>query len=149
MSRLFCAAVKLVHLNEPNFAVLLQIKEFNVPRGKGDDVGRGAMGNVFKACDQNNNKLQSCNISYKSIKDPDSRRGNKLSHNLWLLSRLRGIHRLWGVWTKAGHHTYLFPERLFCWKCPAEQKQTHHPGEKPSSGSQRGRTDAAKSHHPL
>lgn len=41
VSRLFCAAVKLIHLNGLNFAVLLQIKGLKVPGGERDDVGRG------------------------------------------------------------------------------------------------------------
>lgn len=59
MSRLFCAAVKLLHLNGLNFAVLLQIKDLKVPREKGDDVGRGVhcMSKVCEAFDRNNNML--------------------------------------------------------------------------------------------
>lgn len=56
MSRLLCAAVILLHLNRLNFPILLQIKGLEVPREKRDDVGWGGhcMGNVCKACEQNN-----------------------------------------------------------------------------------------------
>lgn len=56
MSRLFCAAVKLLHFNGLNFAILLQIKDLKVPREEGDDVGRGVhrMSKVCKAFNHNN-----------------------------------------------------------------------------------------------
>lgn len=74
---------------------------------------------------------------------------NKLSYYLWPLSRLQGSHHLSGVWTKAARRTYPFPKRPFCWQCPAEWKQTHHPAVRPSSGCQSGRTSGVRFHRPL
>lgn len=56
MSRFLCAAVKLLHLNRLNFSIWLQIKGLEVSREERDYVGWGGhcMGNVSKACEQNN-----------------------------------------------------------------------------------------------
>lgn len=59
MSRLLCAAVKLFKLNRLDLTSRLQIKNLNVPRKKGHNAGRSVhwMGNVYKACVQNNRLL--------------------------------------------------------------------------------------------
>lgn len=54
MSRFLGAGMELVHLDQANFAVLLQVIDLNVAGEERDHVGGAAVGDLHQALDRKN-----------------------------------------------------------------------------------------------